>query len=107
MKIINLIIFTLLIVNPIYATCPINSENTVCSLPSFREQVDPIYSPRAGISEFSSSPEARLKPLNRGDIAEQMKGFTPSDTYFNYNSSCQFGVCMQNRSTPLFQQPKQ
>ena len=100
-------IAALLIVIPCFATCPIENGNTVCSLPGFREQVSPIYAPKSGISEFADSPEARLRPINRGDIAEQMKGFNPSATDYSYNSSCQFGVCMQNRSTPLFQQPNQ
>lgn len=102
------IIFSaILIALPSYAVCPIEGGETVCSLPGFREQVSPTYAPGSGISEFSGSPEARLKPLNRNDIKPQINNDTPSGSNLNYNSSCQFGVCLQNRSTPLFQQPKQ
>ena len=38
---------------------------------------------------------------------QQIREFAPAESDYSYNSSCQFGVCMQNRSTPLFQQPKQ
>ena len=49
------------------------------------------------------APEARLTPLNRSDIRNEANSFAPSENNFNYNSSCQFGVCLQNRDTPLFQ----
>lgn len=102
-----LIISAILFALPSYAMCPVDGGDTVCSLPNFREQVSPIYNPSSGISEFSGSPEARLKPLDRSNIIPQVKGITPAGSDLNYNSSCQFGVCMQNRSTPLFEQPKQ
>ena len=101
-----LILSTILIVSmflPCFATCPIDEGATVCSVPSFREKVSPIYNPNSHIKEFSGSPEARLTPLNRSDIRKEADSFAPSESNFNYNSSCQFGVCLQNRNTPLFQ----
>ncbi len=92
---------------PLFAACPIEGGETVCSLPDFREQVSPTYSPKSNISEFSDTGEARLNPIKRDDIEQEFKRFRPGETDYSYNSSCQFGVCMQNRSTPLFQQPKQ
>lgn len=89
-----------------FAACPVDGGETVCSLSGFRERVSPIYSPSSNISEFSDSPEARLKPIDRSDIREQAQSFAPTQYDYNYNSSCQFGVCLQNRDTPLFQQPK-
>lgn len=89
--------------SPVFAMCSIDESATVCSVPGFREKVLPIYNPNSQIKEFSGSPEARLTPLNRSDIRNEANSFAPSENNFNYNSSCQFGVCLQNRDTPLFQ----
>ena len=88
--------------SPVFAMCSIDESATVCSVPGFREKVSPIYNPNSQIKEFSGSPEARLTPLNRSDIRNEANSFAPSENNFNYNSSCQFGVCLQNRDTPLF-----
>ena len=88
--------------SPVFAMCSIDESTTVCSVPGFREKVSPIYNPNSQIKEFSGSPEARLTPLNRSDIRNEANSFAPSENTFNYNSSCQFGVCLQNRDTPLF-----
>ena len=89
--------------SPVFAMCSLDESATVCSVPGFREKVSPIYNPNSQIKEFSGSPEARLTPLNRSDIRNEANSFAPSENNFNYNSSCQFGVCLQNRDTPLFQ----
>ena len=89
--------------SPVFAMCSIDESTTACSVPGFREKVSPIYNPNSQIKEFSGSPEARLTPLNRSDIRNEANSFAPSENNFNYNSSCQFGVCLQNRDTPLFQ----
>lgn len=88
---------------PSFAMCSVDEGTTVCSVPGFREKVSPIYNPNSQIKEFSGSPEARLTPLNRSEIRKEANSFAPSENNFNYNSSCQFGVCLQNRETPLFQ----
>ena len=94
-------------ISPARAACPIEGGETVCSLPGFRERVTPVYNPSGeNLSEFADSPEGRLKPLDRSDIREQAESFAPTESDYNYNSSCQFGVCLQNRSKPLFQNSK-
>ena len=102
-----LILSALLFAIPTFAACPIDGSETVCQLPGFREQVEPIYNHKSNISEFSGTPAGRLNPVDRSDIGQQIRQFSPAESDYSYNSSCQFGVCMQNRSTPLFQQPKQ
>lgn len=92
---------------PSYATCPIDSGETVCSLPGFREQVSPIYQTTPFMGDLNDQPDTQLAPTKRNEIEQQFRQFAPSGSDLNYNSSCQFGVCMQNRSTPLFQQPIQ
>ena len=101
------ILLAILLLPSAYSSCPIENGATVCTLPEFREQITPIYNPKSNINEFSGSPEARLNPIDHNEIQKELKRFTPGETGYAYNSSCQFGVCLQNRSTPLFQQPKQ
>ena len=92
---------------PAFGLCSID-EATVCSssVPGMREEFTPTYNPKSGISEFSGTPEARLNPIKRDNIEYQMREFAPTESNFNYNSSCQFGVCLENRNTPLFQQAR-
>ena len=98
--IISLLCFTL----PLNAMCPIDDNATVCTLPGFRAPFTPTYNPQSNINEFADTPEARLKPIQRDDvIQEQTREFAPIESNFNYNSSCQFGVCLKNREKPLFQ----
>lgn len=98
-----LIYSAILIALPSYAVCSIEGGETVCSLPGFREQVSPIYSPQTNINEFSGSPEARLKPMERSDIRVQTENFPKVESNYNYNSNCQFGVCLMDRNNTLFQ----
>ena len=102
------IFFCLLLTVPTFAMCSVEEGATLCSssVAGIREEFSPTYNPQSGISEFSNTPEARLKPIKRNDIEYQMRKFAPSESNFNYNSSCQFGVCLENRNTPLFQQSR-
>ncbi len=105
----KILLFVILLISATqisFATCPIDGNETVCSLPGFREKVSPVYNPSSNLKEFSGSPEARLHPLDRSDIRDQAQSFAPNQYDYSYNSSCQFGVCLQNRDTPLFQQSK-
>ena len=49
-----LILFAMFLVMPAYAMCPVEDGAAVCSLPGFREQVSPIYNPKAIIQVVSS-----------------------------------------------------
>ena len=100
-----LLIITLLFISPmVFATCPIDMQNTVCTVPDFRENLSPIYNPKANINEFSNTPEARLNPANRDDIQRSYREFAPIKNELNYNTDCQFGVCLQDKSLPIFKQ---
>lgn len=102
-----LILSLMFLMGSAYAMCPVENGETVCSLPGYREQLTPTYNANPTINQFSGEPEARLTPINKNEVHEQFRNFAPAESDYSYNSSCQFGVCMQNRSTPLFQQPKQ
>lgn len=99
-----LILCALFSILPAFAACPVEDGATVCTLPGFREQLSPTYSQKTNINEFADSPEVRLRPIQRDDIQQQTREFAPVESNYSYNSSCQFGVCMQNRAKPLFQQ---
>lgn len=88
--VISIFLFSL----PSFAACPIDGGDTVCSLPSFREQVSPVFKETNTLGNFNSNqPNGQLQPLNREDPINQMRG--PNNN-LNYNSGCQFGVCLQN-----------
>ena len=86
-----LLLPALLISLPVFSACPIESGETVCTLPNFREQVQPIFDntnyPK------SVNPAQNLQPLKREDPINQMRG---PNNQLNYNSGCQFGVCLQD-----------
>ena len=103
----NLVMILFMVFNAgnCFAMCSVD-DVSICTVSGFREQVSPIYAPKYNVSEFSASPEARLNPVDRSDIGQQIREFAPTESNYSYNSSCQFGVCMKNRNTPLFQQNK-
>ena len=87
------LIFSILItIQSVFAACSIDNESdAVCSLPEFRQQITPIFKQSSGTNSEASGIE--LQPLNRTDPIEQMRG---PNNMTNYNSGCQFGVCLQN-----------
>ena len=84
-----LLLSALLISLPSFSACSIESGEKVCTLPDFREQVQPIFNNNTKIG----APNVNLQPLSREDPINQMRG--PNNT-LNYNSGCQFGVCLQD-----------
>lgn len=91
---------------PTYAMCSIDDGATACTAQGLREEMSPTYNPQSNINEFSATPEARLNPIKPESSEYQPRSFAPSESNYSYNSNCQFGVCLQNRETPLFQQSK-
>jgi len=89
---------------PVLALCSIEEGAEVCSIPGFRTKFQPTYNPQSNLKEFSGSPEARLNPVKRTDFSDESRNFTNPDNKFNYNTSCQFGVCLQDNSKPIFNQ---
>ena len=79
---------------PVYALCPLDGSNdSVCTLPEFRQQVTPMFKQSGGVPTNIDSTPGQLQPLDRVDPINQMRGTNNST---NYNSGCQFGVCLQN-----------
>ena len=85
-------LIAVLIVLPVYALCPIEGGETVCSLPDYGEQTVPLFQQtNAGIN--TNNPNTKLQPMSKTNPIEQMSG--PNNS-LNYNSGCQFGMCLQN-----------
>ena len=77
-----------------FAACPIDiNGEAVCTLPEFRQQITPVFKQSTGVQTNIDSPAGQLQPLNRTDPINDMRG--PNNN-LNYNSGCQFGVCLQN-----------
>lgn len=91
---------------PTYAMCSLDENATACTAQGLREEMSPTYNPQSNIKEFSGTPETRLNPIKRDTAENMQRSFAPSESNYSYNSSCQFGVCLQNRNTPLFQQSR-
>lgn len=100
-----LIILAILSMPPIFASCPIDGENTACSIAEFQSQqpMQRSYSPSSTIKEFADSPEARLKPSQDNEPSQNLRSFGPQPADYSYNTSCQFGVCNESGSPQLFE----
>lgn len=99
-----LILLCILTSLPAFAACPIDGDVTSCSLAQFRQvPMNQTYAPKSGIKEFASTPEARLKPRENNIQPRQLRNFGPTDDDYNYNSSCQFGVCNDTGAPQTFQ----
>ena len=94
-----LVLFLINTIIPVFASCPIEGGETVCSLPEFREQVGPVL--KEDSSATFNQPNLQLQPLNREDPIDQMRH--PNNS-LNYNSHCQFGVCLQDSKEPILMQ---
>lgn len=97
-----LILVSLCLTLPGLAMCSIEDDAVTCTAQGFREEMSPTYNPQSNIN--TTMPETRLNPIKRDNTDNQPRSFAPNESNFNYNSSCQFGVCLKNRNTPLFQQ---
>ena len=98
-----LISAVILISAPVLAACSVDETSTSCSIAQIREPMNQTYKTTPIINEFSSSPEARLAPANNNAVESQLREFRPQNKDYSYNSSCQFGMCLQDRSDTLFQ----
>lgn len=100
-----LFLSSFLITIPVFATCSIDGLS--CSLAEFQKSSDTTYSTKPIINEFAVSPEARLKPDENTPDKKMLRDFGPNNSEYGYNTNCQFGVCYERNTTPLFNQLKQ
>jgi len=96
------LILLLLINIPVFASCPIEDGATSCSIAEFKE-INPTYSPSSNLKEYSDTPETRLSPSKSTVREFKKRDFGVSNTDFNYDTTCQFGVCTDFGKDILFQ----
>lgn len=86
-----------------YASCLIDDIGTACNISEFRKPLNTSFSQNSHVPDFSDSPDVRLNPPEN-KITQQLRNFGQAESDFSYNSSCQFGVCMQTGAPQLFNQ---
>jgi hypothetical protein len=96
-----LIMFVILGAIPAFGACPIDAENTSCSLANYQE-ANSLDSPSSTSNPFVSTPNAIREPMKGEAISKPLRGFGQQETDYSYNSSCQFGVCNQTGAPRLF-----
>ena len=100
-KAIILSLICILNLPTVFAACPVDEITESCSLAEFRQkEFVPTFSAQPAI-DYDDTPETRLKPTENV-VQETLRDFAPKPADFNYNSSCQFGVCNTVGSDPLF-----
>lgn len=92
-------VFLLSLGIPVLALCPIDTENSVCSLTDAENKiVKPFSTNDGGIRNFQST-ENNLNPLNQENSGTQMR---EPNSGRNYDSQCQLGNCLQEeRNTSI------
>ena len=86
-----------------YSSCLIDDIGTACNISEFRKPLNTSYGRGSQIQNYSDSPETQLNP-RENTVTKQLRNFGQSQSDFSYNSSCQFGVCMDTGAPQLFSQ---
>ena len=93
---------------PAYASCPIDGISNSCVA-----EIQPVTLPP--LQSSSPLPQKQLKLFTETpstlDISREIKPakareFSSNNTEYGYNSSCQFGVCMDTGTPKIFTQDK-
>lgn len=87
-------LFFCLILTPVFALCSLESD--VCSLPSYQQQTSPLFNSNQKSNIDNLKP--KVKELNKENSFKQ--SFKPNQE-LEYNSGCQFGVCVQDLNNTL------
>ena len=78
-----------------YATCPIDvSGESVCSISNFNSNTLPIFqSPNSG-KNLNNSSIGIQQQMPQNTLNKNL--YNQSDSIMQYNSGCQFGICVQD-----------
>lgn len=87
-----LIIALLLAAAPSFGLCPIEGGETVCSLTPYQGSSPNVFENQKTDLQMNK-PNKMLQPLNKTNPIEEIRG---PNVPMNYNSGCQFGVCLPN-----------
>ena len=103
MKKYIILLAVILASNNAYSSCLIDDIGTACDISEFRKPMNTSYGRGSQIQIYSDSPETNLNP-KENKLTKQLRNFGQSQSDFSYNSSCQFGVCMDTGAPQLFSQ---
>ena len=81
-----------------YATCPLEGGSCAIAtdIPIIRERFKPIYSEYDSAADFGGNPFIRLTPTERPELERDFRTKNEMNNETNYDSGCQFGVCLPN-----------
>ena len=103
MKKMFLIITCLLFcANLSYSACAIENTNTVCTATDaarIREPYKQIYRDYSGNADFNGEPFIRISPADRSSVERTFKDHNELQNQSQYDSNCQFGVCLPSDMT--------
>jgi len=104
-KLISLIV--ILIACPTFATCPIDSDACVAefqqtSLPDIILPASKPFSSQ-NTGNFLETP-ATVQASREYEPKNNLRNFRSTEQDYGYNSSCQFGVCMDTGTPKVFPQ---
>jgi hypothetical protein len=87
------VLFLLIFTMPVYALCPIDSGESVCSLPDFKQNSTQIFQDINSEKNLNDN-QTQLQPLQKDDLFNKMRA--PNYELMKYDSGCQFGTCVQD-----------
>ncbi len=101
----KMIIAAILLVNAGIGFAACSIDGLVCSATDaarIREPYKPMYQNYDKAADFNGEPFIRLAPADRSSVDRTFKDHNQLQNQNQYNSNCQFGVClpsdMQNNS---------
>ena len=91
---------------PVYASCPVDGSGESC-VAEIQSQILPPLQPSSPLPQKQS--KLFTETPSTLDISREIKpvksrSFGSNNTEYGYNSSCQFGVCMDTGTPKIFQQ---
>ena len=86
---------------PAYGACPINGDACIAEFPPIQLETAPNnISPPQPPKPFTGTPSTM--DLSREIKPAKIRDFGSNNTEYGYNSSCQFGVCMDTGTPKNF-----
>lgn len=86
---------------PVFASCPIDGSGSACTIAEFQTPKMQPYSKKSDVQEFSEEQPTDLEPTSM-TTERSLRTFMQKGSDFNYNASCQFGICKQTGTPQSF-----
>ena len=91
----KLILLTALLTMPVYALCPIESGNTVCSVPDIKQPFNSMFMNKTNNMNLNDDAN-KLQPKTKENPIDNMRG---QNSKLNNSSTCAFGNCLNDTTT--------